>query len=102
MISSHIVNTFVTEFGFILRYIHRNVISWKNDLENSVTGDFSVKILILSKIVLPDTSQLIAPAGAQEVILSVRVCVSSLLKLYALSQQALSQLLELKILGLVF
>ena len=54
------------------------------------------------EIVLPDTSQLIAPAGAQEVILSVRVCVSSLLKLYALSQQALSQLLELKLLGLVF
>ena len=37
-----IVHTFVTKFGFILRYIHHNVISWENDLENSVTGDFSV------------------------------------------------------------
>ena len=37
-----IYHTFVTKFGFILRYIHHNVISWENDLENSVTGDFSV------------------------------------------------------------
>ena len=44
-------------------------------------------------IVLPDISQLIAPTGAQEVILSVRVCVSSLsLSCLALSQLALYHL----------